>query len=57
MLADEVDPKTTISDDGGYFEFEGLRTDTYVITARKSGRQTIRLEAGGEEGIEVRIRK
>ncbi|OHB96241.1 MAG: hypothetical protein A2Z57_09255 [Planctomycetes bacterium RIFCSPHIGHO2_12_39_6] len=53
--------KTTTSNDGGYFECEGLGTDTYVITARKSGyksgRQTIRLEDGGKEEIEVRIRK
>ena len=53
--------KTTTSDVGGYFEFGGLGTDTYVITARKSGyksgRQTIQLEDGGEEEIEVRIMK
>lgn len=53
--------KSTISDEEGFFEFTDLKVDTYVITAKKKGyrrsKQTVELEEGEEEEIEIELKR
>ena len=46
---------------GGFFGFEGLEADTYVLIAKKRGykrvKQTITLAEGGEREIEIEMKK
>lgn len=50
---------TTASDADGFFEFEELEADTYVLIAKKSGywadKQTITLAEGDETQIEIEM--
>ena len=53
--------KTATSDAEGLFEFTDLKADTYVITAKKKGyrrsKQTVELEEGEEEEIEIELKR
>ena len=53
--------KSTTSDEDGFFEFTDLKVDTYVITAKKKGyrrsKQTVELEEGEEEEIEIELKR
>ncbi|MBM4065710.1 MAG: PEGA domain-containing protein [Planctomycetes bacterium] len=52
---------TTSSDLDGFFEFEELEADAYVLTAKKRGykpsRQTITLAEGGETEVEITLKR
>jgi len=53
--------KTASSDEDGFFEFTGLKEDTYVITAKKkrykNAKKTVKLGEGEDEEIEIEMRK
>jgi alpha-tubulin suppressor-like RCC1 family protein len=53
--------RSASSDADGYFEFEDLDADTYVILAKKRGykksKKTVKLEEGESEEIEIEMRK
>jgi hypothetical protein len=52
---------TETSDADGYFEFDELSADSYVITARKkryrNAKLTVEIEEGEGEEIEIELRK
>jgi len=52
---------TSSSDADGYFEFDNLEADTYVLVAKKRGykraKQTITLEEGEETEIEIEMKR
>lgn len=52
---------TSLSDADGYFEFDNLEADTYVLVANKRGykkaRQTVTLAEGEETEIEIEMKR
>lgn len=53
--------ETTYADEDGYFACEDLKTDTYTLTAKKKGykkgKQTVVLDEGEDEEIEMKLEK